>query len=115
VGRYWTIHEDGILYADGVYTDGGSTPATLELFDPSTRAVSRVAVLGVRPCNRGISVSPDGRWVFYTRGRGGPPESDIILVGCASGAKTAHDRIQTHTAAGLQASSPLLPLKVDRF
>jgi Tol biopolymer transport system component len=74
VGAWWTILDEGILYADR-----SSTPSTLELFDPDTGEVSRVAVLGIPPGPPGLSVSPDGRWVAYARGDG-TPEADIILV-----------------------------------
>jgi len=70
----WALVEQGILFADC-----RSRPPTLELFHFATGEVSRVAVLpnGI-PGLKGLSVSPDGRWVLYL-GRDELKE-DIMLV-----------------------------------
>jgi Tol biopolymer transport system component len=68
----WALLEQGILYLDY-----GSGPPALELFQFATGQVSRVAVVEDVRFRLGLSASPDGRSVLYTRG---VDEADIMLV-----------------------------------
>jgi Tol biopolymer transport system component len=67
----WALLEQGILYLDR-----SSEPPALELFQFATGQVSRVAVVE-DVFDGGLSASPDGRSVLYTRE---VHEADIMLV-----------------------------------
>ncbi len=67
----WAVLEQGLIYVNRE-----SDPPAIELLDFETCEISQVAVIE-NPKQEGLSVSPDQRWILYTRG---PTESDIILV-----------------------------------
>jgi Tol biopolymer transport system component len=74
-GDHWTPSKHGIYFIDGA-----ADPATLNLFDPNNRHITRVAALsglfdGWGP---GLNVSNDGHTVLYAKGDGGA--ADIMLI-----------------------------------
>jgi Tol biopolymer transport system component/DNA-binding winged helix-turn-helix (wHTH) protein len=74
-GDHWTPSKHGIYFIDGA-----ADPATLNLFDPKNRHITRVAALsglfwGWGP---GLNVSNDGHTVLYGKGDG--VAADIMLI-----------------------------------
>ncbi len=74
-GDHWTPSKHGIYFIDGA-----ADPATLNLFDPNNRHITRVAALsglfwGWGP---GLNVSNDGHTVLYGKGDGAT--ADIMLI-----------------------------------
>jgi hypothetical protein len=69
------VWNDTILYVNRRAASG----TAIELFDPATGDTREIASLGEWPSlSFGLSVSPDGRWILYTRND--HPGSDIMLV-----------------------------------
>ena len=70
----WTLWRDRIVYVDPEKETGLS----IDMLDPDTGGVSVIEPLGPDMLtNAGLSVSPDGEWVLYTRTELG---GDIMLV-----------------------------------
>jgi Tol biopolymer transport system component/DNA-binding winged helix-turn-helix (wHTH) protein len=70
----WTATPRGIYY-----TDSRSNPPDIDFYDFASRATRRVLRLPQPPTpGGGLSVSPDGRWLLYTRTD--DEQSDIILA-----------------------------------
>jgi Tol biopolymer transport system component len=69
----WALADKGIYFFP---QEGGA----INLFDPATRRVRRVAVLDPAPLLRGpsLAISPDGRWLLYVED--GRDETDLVLV-----------------------------------
>ena len=74
-GDHWTPSKNGIYFIDGA-----ADPATLNLFDPTNRRITRVATLSGYPggWGPGLNVSNDGHTVLYGQGDGF--EGDIMLI-----------------------------------
>jgi Tol biopolymer transport system component len=70
----WTAARRGIYY-----TDSSSNPPGIDFYDFSSRATKQVLRLPQAPASGGgLSVSPDGRWLLYTRTD--DEQSDIMLA-----------------------------------
>jgi len=74
-GDHWTPSKHGIYFIDGA-----ADPATLNLFDPNNRHITRVAALSGRfwGWGPGLNVSSDGHTVLYGKGDGAA--ADIMLI-----------------------------------
>ena len=74
-GDHWTPSKYGIYFIDGA-----DDPATLNLFDSTSRRITRVATLSGYPgaWGPGLSVSNHGHTVLYGQDDG--QEADIMLI-----------------------------------
>jgi hypothetical protein len=75
VRPYWTLWRNRIVY---IHREKGSS--SIRSLDPETGKVTTIAELAPAPSviGGGISVSPDGLFVFYSQG---PPDTgDLMLV-----------------------------------
>jgi Tol biopolymer transport system component len=60
----WAVRPEGIYFVG----DGKDSGLVLRVYDFTTRKVSQVARLGKGlVAGGGLSISPDGRWVLYSR------------------------------------------------
>jgi Tol biopolymer transport system component len=75
VGWYWTLAASGIYFV----SSGNSFGATISRYDLRSHKITRVAILDKYPCcSPGLSVSRDGRTIFY--GQIDVGAGDIVLV-----------------------------------
>jgi len=82
----WTVVPEGIFFvrADGPksvrsfrFLTRSDAPKSVQYFDFGTKHVRQVFQVD-KELNKGLSVSPDGRWILYTQE--GEDNSDIMLV-----------------------------------
>jgi Tol biopolymer transport system component len=69
----WALSEDGIYYLSSQETVG----SVIEFFSLATSKVTRIAELGKKGSFHTLAVSPDQRWLLYSRR---DTEVDIMLV-----------------------------------
>jgi hypothetical protein len=64
---YWAIADDNLYYLQR--TMGGTTPATIFRMNLKTGAKVRLGRtrFGINEYDRGLAVSPDGRWLLYAQ------------------------------------------------
>jgi Tol biopolymer transport system component len=75
--RNWTITQEGIIYT---YPRQGSPSCTeLRLFDPAKGRTTPLLTLDGGLDDAALSVSPDGRWLLYSRKE--ELETDIEVMG----------------------------------
>ena len=71
----WTLWRDNLIYIN----PEGRTGPTIEMFDLRSRALRELVALGKEnPPDSGLSVSPDGQWILYSRDDLGG--CDLLLI-----------------------------------
>ena len=72
---WWDVGEQGLYYLD----PGAEPGPVVDLFDPDTSEVTRVVQLAGDPGapDAGLTVSPDGRSIFYVRAD--TAEQDLLI------------------------------------